>query len=64
MSITSIRGTAVRTDMKENFYHGMLLGLLQYEDNWFIKSNAESGVGYSDILIETQNRSGDRNKVC
>ena len=44
--------------MKENFYHGMVLGLLQYEDNWLIKSNAESGEGFSDILIETQERTG------
>ncbi len=54
----SIRDTAVRKDRKENFYHGMLLGLLQYEDNWFIKSNAESGEGFSDILIETPERVG------
>ena len=31
---------------------GMLLGLLGYKDNWIIRSNAESGTGYSDILIE------------
>lgn len=49
----SIRDTAVRAERKEHFYHGMLLGLLQYEDNWEIESNAESGEGYSDILIRT-----------
>jgi hypothetical protein len=54
----SIRDTAVRKDRKENFYHGMLLGLLEYKQNWKIKSNVESGEGYSDILIETQNRIG------
>lgn len=54
----SIRDTSVQKDMKENFYHGMLLGILQYEDNWYIKSNAESGEGFSDILIETRNRIG------
>lgn len=54
----SVRDTAVKNDRKENFYHGMLLGLLQYEDNWLIKSNAESGEGYSDILVETQERIG------
>lgn len=54
----SIRDTFARKNMKENFYHGMLLGLLQYEDSWLIKSNAESGEGFSDILIETQNRIG------
>lgn len=46
----SIRDTAIAK--KENFYHGMLLGLLGYKDNWIIRSNAESGTGYSDILIE------------
>lgn len=54
----SIRDTSVQKDMKENFYHGMLLGILQYEDNWYIKSNTESGEGFSDILIETRNRIG------
>ena len=54
----SIRDTSVRKTMKENFYHGLLLGLLQYEDSWLIKSNAESGEGFSDILIETQSRTG------
>jgi hypothetical protein len=49
----SIRDTAVRNEFKENFYHGMLLGLVQYEEDWIIKSNEESGTGYSDILIET-----------
>ena len=44
--------------MKENYYHGFLLGLLQYENNWEIQSNAESGEGYSDISIRTQNRTG------
>ena len=37
---------------KENFNHGILQGLLRYKENWLIKSNAESGEGYSDILIE------------
>ena len=54
----SIRDTAVRKEMKENYYHGFLLGLLQYENNWEIQSNAESGEGYSDISIRTQNRTG------
>lgn len=54
----SIRDTAVRAELKENFYHGMLLGLLQYEHEWEIESNAESGEGYSDISIRTQDRIG------
>lgn len=47
----SIRDTAVRKDRKENFFHGMLLGLLRAEGSWIVKSNAESGTGYSDILL-------------
>ena len=46
----SIRDTA--SQKKENFYHGILLGLLGYKDNWLVFSNAESGEGYSDILVE------------
>ena len=46
-------------ERKENFYHGILLGLFAYMDDWVVKSNAESGIGYSDILIEDQkNRIG------
>ena len=51
----SIRDTAVAKDKKENFYHGILLGLLGYKANWLIKSNTESGTGYSDILVEVPN---------
>ncbi len=48
----SIRDTAVSKERKENFYHGILLGLLGYKTSWLTKSNAESGTGYSDILVE------------
>ena len=51
----SIRDTAVAKDKKENFYHGILLGLLGYKSSWLIKSNTESGTGYSDILVEVPN---------
>ena len=54
----SVRDTAVRRNMKENFYHGMLLGLLQNQDSWLVKSNAETGEGYSDISIQTPERTG------
>lgn len=52
----SIRDTNVRKPMKENFYHGILLGLLAHMDGWLVKSNAESGEGYSDISIEIRQR--------
>jgi hypothetical protein len=54
----SIRDTAVKKDHKENFYHGVLLGLLSHREDWLLSSNAESGQGYSDILIETPMRMG------
>ena len=54
----SVRDTAVRRNMKENFYHGMLLGLLRSQGNWIVKSNAETGEGYSDISIQTPERLG------
>ncbi len=54
----SIRDVAVRNPLKENFYHGMLLGLLQYETEWEIQSNMESGEGYCDIVIETLDQIG------
>lgn len=47
----SVRDTAVRKEKKENFYHGILLGLLSHRGDWVLTSNAESGKGYSDILV-------------
>ena len=54
----SVRDTAVRTNMKENFYHGMILGLLRSQGNWLIQSNVENGEGYSDISVCTPERTG------
>ena len=42
----------MKKPMKEDFYHGILLGLLGYQDTWSISSDKESGDGYSDILVE------------
>ena len=49
----SVLDTKARDEQKENFYHGLLLGLLRSEPTWLIMSNAESGEGFSDILVET-----------
>ena len=54
-NIVSILDTKARDNQKENFYHGILLGLLRSEPNWLIHSNTESGDGFSDILIEPEN---------
>lgn len=48
----SIRDTNAANNMKENFYHGLLLGILRGNDAWLIKSNKESGIGYADIILE------------
>lgn len=48
----SVRDTAVRKVLKENFYHGFLLGLLRFREDWKVMSNRESGKGYADIMIE------------
>ena len=50
----SIRDTAVKSPKKENFYHGILLGLLSHRGDWYVASNIESGDGYSDILVELE----------
>lgn len=53
----SIRDTSVPNAKKENFYHGILLGLFAHMEDWVVWSNAETGDGYSDILIEIEEES-------
>lgn len=48
----SIRDTFARKELKENFYHGMLLGLLAFKGSWAVSSNREAKEGYADILVE------------
>ncbi len=48
----SIRDTFVQKPTKENFYHGILLGILGYKSGWTVRSNKESGNGFSDIFIQ------------
>lgn len=50
----SIRDTASPRPMKENFYHGILIGILGIREDWVISSNRESGEVYSDIMVETE----------
>ena len=47
----SVRDTFVRKNIKENFYHGILLGILGFKGGWTVKSNKEAGDGFSDIMI-------------
>ena len=53
----SVRDTFVRKPIKENFYHGILLGILCFKGGWIVKSNKEAGNGFSDILIWIDNLS-------
>ena len=52
----SIRDTNARKERKENFYHGILLGLFAGMEGWNVRSNAESGEGYSDISVEVEDK--------
>lgn len=52
----SIRDTSIQKDMKENFYHGILLGLFAGMIGWKVRSNTESGDGYSDISVEVEDK--------
>lgn len=47
----SVRDTFARKELKENFYHGLLLGILGFKAGWSDMSNRESGNGFSDIMI-------------
>lgn len=50
----SVRDTFARKPAKENFYHGILLGIISYKSGWLVRSNRDAGNGYSDIMIETE----------
>lgn len=50
----SIRDSNAKKEMKENFYHGILVGIFGNMDGWEVRSNAESGEGYCDIMVEIQ----------
>lgn len=50
----SIRDTAVRKEFKENFYHGLILGIMFFKSDWGVTSNRESGDGYYDLQIEIE----------
>ena len=72
----SVRDTFVRKPTKENFYHGILVGILGVKSRWGISSNKEMGEGYADILVEPDTgnmgiiievkyaHNGDLNEAC
>ena len=52
----SIRDTFINRQMTEIFYHGILLGILASRNSWMVLSNHETGDGYGDILVETEDQ--------
>lgn len=48
----SIRDSFIKNDMKENYFHGVLIGILGVKERWGVSSNKEMGEGYADILVE------------
>lgn len=72
----SIRDTFVQRPLKENFFHGILLGILSFKSGWYVRSNQEAGDGYSDIQIQIEDEDmgivievkyaekGDQDLVC
>lgn len=53
----SVRDTAGKTTLRENFYHGLLLGILSFKSDWLVTSNQEAGDGFSDITIQANDPS-------
>ena len=51
----SVLDTKARNEEKENFYHGILLGILKSNPAWAVKSNRESGDGFADIIVKPKN---------
>ena len=51
----SVLDTKARNEDKENFYHGILIGILKNYSGWAVKSNKESGDGFADILLKPKN---------
>ncbi|MCD8315174.1 MAG: ATP-binding protein [Firmicutes bacterium] len=49
----SLRDTYTK-DIKENYYHGILMGIFVYKSGWYVKSNRETGDGHGDIIIKTE----------
>ncbi|MCD8334271.1 MAG: ATP-binding protein [Clostridiales bacterium] len=49
-SISFLDGGTI--EVRENFYHGMLIGMLKSNRAWRIRSNREAGNGRADIIVE------------
>ncbi|WP_314715173.1 AAA family ATPase [Leptotrichia wadei] len=52
-----LRSTSYNDTKNEDFYHGLVLGMMFYLDNhYYVKSNEESGLGRYDLMIEPRNK--------
>ena len=49
----SLRDASVPNPLKENFYHGLLVGLFIPMGGWSVSSNQEAGNGYCDIMMRS-----------
>ena len=49
----SVFDTKVRKEEKESSYHNLLVGILTGNADWLVKSNVETGEGFADIIVET-----------
>ena len=49
----SVFDTRARKEEKESSYHNLLVGILTGNADWLVKSNAEAGEGFADIIVET-----------
>lgn len=54
--VIGIHDYSIKQELKENYYHGLLAGLLVHCEEWDIFSNAEAGEGYSDIQLEIEEK--------
>ena len=52
-----LKSTSYNDTKNEDFYHGLVLGMMFYLDNhYYVKSNEESGLGRYDLMIEPRNK--------
>ena len=52
-----LKSTSFMDTKNEDFYHGLVLGMMFYLDNhYYVKSNEESGFGRYDVVIEPKNK--------
>ena len=52
-----LKSTSFMDTKNEDFYHGLVLGMMFYLDNhYYVKSNQESGLGRYDVVIEPKNK--------